>query len=360
MRFLTTFYKIEMNQRIIDLRKRASVFLNDKNKKGFFLILKEAVLFWIVKKEFPYFYFGKFLYRKGIHNYKDYLSSKEVDTITLSKNFHQYQYTSLLRNKLAFANYIEQNNLPVPRLLSYNFGGKFYYNAMIHHMDTIEGLNKFFVLMFGDLGISSVFVKSVKDMGGIGCFLIKKESLQEDLQKYGAYILNNDCIHQEVIVQHPKINRIYKNSLNTIRFDTYIDKESEIHILSAFMRFGRGGSVIDNGSLGGIYVSVDIESGTLKGKSHQLMKYGGGQLDAHPDSKILFDGFVIPYFQESKELVIKAVSYIPNRIIGWDIGISEIGSVLIEGNDNNSLITPDIAYGGYLKHPLFKEIMEEA
>ncbi len=47
-------------------------------------------------------------------------------------------------------------------------------------------------------------------------------------------------------------------------------------------------------------------------------------------------------------------------MIGWDVAISENGPLIIEGNDNNSLFMSDIAYGGYLKHPLFKEILEEA
>ncbi|WP_062059392.1 sugar-transfer associated ATP-grasp domain-containing protein [Aquimarina longa] len=349
-----------MKTKLFLLHKRLLVILQDDNRKGFFQIIKEAIIFWIAKKEFPYFYFGKFLYRKNVKNYTEYLSSKEVDKITLSKNLHHFQYSSLLRNKLAFAFYMEKNAMPVPPLISYNLGNTFFYESQMYTIIDNESLYDFFNTVFINTGKKSLFIKSITEMGGTGVYLITQQNLKKEIDSCGAYILANDCIHQEVVIQNDVVNKIYKHSVNTIRFDTYIDKNANIHILSAFMRFGGGGNVIDNGSSGGLYVSVDLEKGTLIGKSHQLMKYGGRQLEAHPDTDVVFHNFEIPYFKESCELIKKAVAYIPDRIIGWDIAISTNGPVIIEGNDNNSFITPDIAYGGYLKHPMFKEIIEEA
>ncbi len=349
-----------MKQKIHLLKKRLSVIINDSNRKGVWQIIKEAIIFGIKKKEYPYFYFGKFLYRKSKHNYLDYLSSSEVDKITLSKKLHHFQYASLLRNKLAFSLFMEKNSLSTPSLFGYNFKSSFFYNSTILNINSLEQLKFFFERVFKESNTNKIFVKSITEMGGNGCFLLTYENLINELAICGSYILENDCVHQEVIDQHEKINEIYKYSVNTIRFDTYIDKHDQIHILSAFMRFGRGGNVVDNGSSGGFYVSVDLKEGKLKGKSHQLMKYGGEQLISHPDTNVVFDGFEIPFFKEASDLIKKAVLHIPDRIIGWDIAISPNGPVIIEGNDNNSFITPDIAYGGYLRHPLFKEIMSEA
>lgn len=348
-----------MKNKITLLQKRISILLKDKNRKNILQICKECLVFWWFKKEPPFFYFGKFLYRKEITNYKDYLSSKEVDKITLSKKLHSFQYASLLRNKLAFALYMEKHKLPVPKLFSYNFKNRFYLNSESFAIRDKEGLVIFFEKLFSNLSTTSVFVKSIAEMGGTGCFLFTKGNIFAEIEKYGNYILENDCIHQEIVIQHPDINKIYKHSVNTIRFDSYIDTKGNIHLLSAFMRFGCGGHFVDNGSAGGIYLSVDLDKGILIGKSHQLMKYGGQQLTSHPDTKVIFDGYSIPYFEEAKSIVKKAVHHIPDRIIGWDIAISPTGPIIIEGNDNNSFITPDIAYGGYLSHPLFKEIMKE-
>ncbi|WP_299214564.1 sugar-transfer associated ATP-grasp domain-containing protein [uncultured Aquimarina sp.] len=349
-----------MKRKLSLLKKRLFVIINDKNRKNLLTILKESLRFWILKKEIPYFYFGKFLYRKEITNYKDYLSSKEVDKITLSKKLHKFQYSSLLRNKLSFALYMEENNLPVPKSISFNYKNRFYYNSTLLLVNSEEELLLFIQMILRETNTTSVFIKSITGMGGYGCFLLTKKNLAQEIKQYAKEILSHEFIHQEVIEQHTEINKIYKRSVNTIRFDTYIDKKGVTHILSAFMRFGSGGDFIDNGSAGGIYLSVDLEKGKLIGKSHQLMKYGGKQLEKHPNTHTTFDGFEIPYFEESKLLIKKAVSYIPDRIIGWDIAISNNGPIIIEGNDNNSFITPDIAYGGYLKHPIFKEILEEA
>ncbi|WP_010522231.1 sugar-transfer associated ATP-grasp domain-containing protein [Aquimarina agarivorans] len=349
-----------MKQKLRVLKKRLSVLINDNNRKSLFKIFKEAIIFGFTKKEFPYFYFGKFLYRKEITNYLDYLSSAQVDKITLSKTLHQFQFASLLRNKLAFAFFMEKHNVTTPKLLSYNFGNTFFSNSKFYKIESVNELEDYFKKMFQNKGLDKIFVKSIVEMGGNGCFLFTKENLNKQIANHGAYVLKHDCIHQEVLLQHATINKIYPHSINTIRFDTYIDKNLQTHILSAFMRFGSGGSVIDNGSSGGFYVSVNLDRGALGGKSYQLMKYGGTQLKAHPDTKVVFNNYKIPFFDEACLLVRKAVQLIPDRIIGWDIAITPNGPCIIEGNDNNSFITPDIAYGGYLKHPLFNEILSEA
>ena len=67
-----------------------------------------------VKRELPYYYFGKFLFRKDVSNFKDYLGLKETDSIALSKKFNKYEYTSLLRNKIAFSLFCHKNDIPSP------------------------------------------------------------------------------------------------------------------------------------------------------------------------------------------------------------------------------------------------------
>ncbi len=349
-----------MKRKLKSLKNRIAIVISDDDKKGGFQILREAINFWIVKGEFPYFYFGKFLYRKEVKNYKEYLSSKEVDKITLSKNLHHFQYASLLRNKLAFALHMERNKVAIPSLISYNLGHRFFYQSNMHVVTDVPSLISYFEGIFDKTGKHKVFVKIMAEMGGKGAYLITKENLKKEINAYADHILNNDCIHQDVIEQHQDINVIYPYSINTIRFDSYLDKKGTIHILSAFMRFGAGGAVVDNSSSGGMFVRVNLATGKLQGKSYRQMKYGGRRLAAHPDTDIVFNDFQIPYFLEACELVKNAVSVIPDRYIGWDIAITPSGPVIVEGNDNNSLIAPDIAYGGYLGHPLYAEIMDEA
>ncbi len=349
-----------MRHKLSLLKKRVAIVLEDDNKKGVFQILREAIGFWIAKKEVPYFYFGKFLYRKDVKNYKDYLSSKEVDLVTLSKKLHRTQYASILRNKLSFAIYMEKNKMAVPPLIGYNFGNRFFYQENNKTITDKEDLTKFFKDLFEVTGKTKIFIKAISEMGGKGCHLLTFDNYKEEIEKNSKEILTNDFIWQDIIVQHDEVNKIYPSSVNTIRFDSYLDKNDKVHILSAFMRFGGGGAVVDNNSSGGFFVPIDLEKGRLKEKSHQQLKYGGKRLTAHPDTNTVFSNFEIPFFEEACALVKSAVDCIPDRIIGWDIAITPEGPVIVEGNDNNSFIAPDIAYGGYLSHPMFKEIMQEA
>ncbi|SHI35761.1 sugar-transfer associated ATP-grasp domain-containing protein [Aquimarina spongiae] len=339
------------------LKKRLDVFFKDPERKSFFRIFREAIGFWMAKKEFPYFYFGKFLYRKDVKNYKDYLSSKEVDNITLSKKLHRPQYATLLRNKLAFALFMEKNNLPVPPMIAYNLKNRFFYNSNFTLVNSKEELATYFNSLFEKEGVTRIFVKAITEMGGVGAYLVTKDNVDQTVEEDGEYIMNNDCIHQEVIIQHEKINELYPHSVNTIRFDTYLDNKGEVHILSGYMRFGRGGSVLDNSSGGGFWVSIDMEKGVLVEKSYQLMKYGGKRFKSHPDTGTVFLNHELPYFKEACDLVKQCVNHIPDRIIGWDIAVSQNGPVIIEGNDNNSLLGPDLVFGGFCKHPLYQEII---
>ena len=57
--------------------KRFKYFLKDSNKKPAFTILKDMVSLWYLKKEFPLHYFGRFLYRKGAPDPKNFMTQKQ-------------------------------------------------------------------------------------------------------------------------------------------------------------------------------------------------------------------------------------------------------------------------------------------
>jgi len=339
-------------------QNRLSIFLKDNNKKSFFKILKEVSYLWATKKEIPFYYF-KYLYRKNITNYKDYISTKESRNIQFKDVFHKTELPSLISNKLSFSIFCKENKLPIPKLISHNLSSKFCFNGVVFNVTTSKELLNFFNHVFSNSTCQNLFIKPLSLYGGIGCYRINKNNLREDIEKCSDFIINNSCIHEAVVVQHPEINKIHADCINTIRMETFIDKQGTTHLLSAFMRFGVGKSFVDNAHAGGFYIGINLDKGTLKKIGHQYMEYGGAELIKHPDSNFIFDGFKIPFFKEAVDLVIKAVDYIPDRYIGWDIAISPEGPIIIEANEYPSIFMSDIAYGGYLKHPLYKGILEE-
>jgi hypothetical protein len=169
-----------------------------------------------------------------------------------------------------------------------------------------------------------------------------------------------DFIFQETVIQHDEINKIYSKSINTIRVHTlYNKKTNEVEIISALMRFGHGGSVVDNGSSGGFFIPVNIDKWELEGYGRTYLKSGGNTFFVHPDTNQKLDGFRIPFSNEIKELVIKGAKLFPNEFIGWDIAITENGPLAIEGNGSSHLIMLQMACGGIKNHPRFKEIFAD-
>lgn len=339
-------------------KNRLLLFLKDKRKKSYFKIIKECFYLWKSKSEIPFYYF-KYLYRKDIPNYKDYLSTKECRRIQFFPDYHKDEYVNIMEDKLKFSFFCKKKKLPIPQLISYNLNSIFFYNNNEFPIKNKENLINFFKQVFKNSDYNSVFIKPLSLYGGKGCFKISKETLEKDLEQNGHTLLNHNCIHEEVVIQHDAINKIHPHCINTIRIETYIDKKGSIHNLSALIRFGVGKSVIDNSHAGGFFVGIDLETGTLNKFGHQFAEFGGKKLIEHPDSGFIFDGFKLPYFKEICDLTLKATSYIPDRYIGWDVAISNIGPVIIEANERTNVSGADYTYGGYRKHPIFKEILKE-
>ncbi|WP_303317703.1 sugar-transfer associated ATP-grasp domain-containing protein [Flavivirga abyssicola] len=335
------------------------VFIKDKNKKGWLKVFKESLHFAWIKKELPIDYFRKFLYRKDVTDYRNYLSLKQYYSIIQSPKMFIPEISSISDNKLSFALYCEKNNLPTPILVSYNLNSSFFFNGTIITINTKPDLISFFESIFKNNKQEKLFLKLFNGFGGKGCILLERKKLKVQIEKFGDSILKNCYVHQEVIIQHPDVNKIYPSSVNTLRIDTYIDKQQNIHVLSALMRFGIGGSFTDNASTGGLYISVNTETGKLQGKGRQDIIKGGKEFTKHPDSNTVLNGYKIPFVTESCNLVKLASKSLPNKIIGWDIAITKNGPVIIEGNYGPSLHMTDVAYGGYCKHEKIQEILKE-
>ena len=60
----------------------------------------------------------------------------------------------------------------------------------------------------------------------------------------------------------------------------------------------------------------------------------GMYFDMHPDTCTPFINFRVPYFDEAIALCKKAAKVRPDmRYVGWDVGITPTGPVLVEGNN---------------------------
>lgn len=339
--------------------KRINVFLKDEEKKSWGLILKEVLqLIWL-KKQFPLSYFGRFFYKKHAPSSFDFMNLAEYQSIIYSPKLERVATSSLLSNKVSFALFCQANSLPVPELIGFNLYNSFIFNKKVYLLKEAEDFLDLCNTLLSTNHIGRIFVKPSESKGGKGIFLLTKNSLSKTYKEIWASVKEGSYVFQHAIKQHDDINDIFPNSINTLRIETYLDRNDEIQILGGYMRFGFGNSYLDNVSAGGFMVAIDFKEGKLHEKGFTAMINGSKTITNHPTTDYLISGFKIPFFQDAIELSKTFAGYIPNRIIGWDVAITPTGPIIIEGNHDAAIIAGELSYGGYKKHPVFEEIMNE-
>lgn len=140
-------------------------------------------------------------------------------------------------------------------------------------------------------------------------------------------INSRDYILEECVVNIPEIAAFHPQSLNTIRVVT-IGRNAEV--LGACLRVGRGGNVVDNAHAGGIFCTVDVETGRVISRG---LDTDGNYYERHPDSNKEFMGFQIPLWGEIKALLREMHSLTPEvPVVGWDVALTPDGIEVIEAN----------------------------
>jgi hypothetical protein len=191
-----------------------------------------------------------------------------------------------------------------------------------------------------------VIIKPVWGRGGKGIKIADAVNYEKILKEY-----KTDCIVEDLLSQHPSINQIFKRTVNTIRIFT-LKKDDNYFVGKAMMRVGQYNSVdVDNNSMGGLTIGINMEDGTLK-NGFTFYKFGRGEFTSHPITKYEFINKPIPFFKETLYLAINAHKQLPMfSVIGWDIAITENGPVIIEGNS-----TPDVN-SIQTHYPIKKELL---
>jgi hypothetical protein len=159
-----------------------------------------------------------------------------------------------------------------------------------------------------------------KDAGGV--------DIEKLLKSYGT-----DYIVQEVVSQHEALASIHRESVNTVRVISFLFR-GEVHISSAILRMGVGGSRLDNVSAGGLACPI-LPDGRL---AMEALNKHSRWTASHPGGAVFAD-IRVPSFDKVLEAVRRAHRDVPHfRIIGWDFCIDSDGDpVLIEYNGGPSL-----------------------
>lgn len=128
--------------------------------------------------------------------------------------------------------------------------------------------------------------------------------------------------------------QFHPSSLNTIRVAT-VKFDDGVEVIEAFFRTGRGGNIVDNAGAGGVFGTIDIETGIIDAVGDEY----GNLYEVHPDSGLPIKGFAIPRWEEAKAMAIELADIVKgNRYSGWDLALTENGWIMIEGNARGQFV----------------------
>jgi hypothetical protein len=336
----------------------------DPDRKPVFQIIYELLYLLIIYKELPLHYFSRYLFKKGTANIKDYLPGKLISKIP--SFFNDKKVKEILDNKLFFDFFYRQFNISLPKILMYNHKKKFIIGNRCTDLNTVYD----FTILLKDIfdqnpAYDSLFIKktcsSASGRNIHKLFLHQLRTDPEGIKGIFDEVINSEFLFQEVVKQHPDLNKLTPTSLNTIRFDTYIDPDGKTEIISGFLKISTNNSPVDNSVAGGYGIGIVLQTGKLKKTGYSKIKISGVKvLIEHPVTKTKFEDLSIPFFLQAKELVLKAAGFLPEeRLVGWDMGIAESGPMLIEGNPDYRINSNDLMYGGNLANPAFRKVLQE-
>lgn len=213
--------------------------------------------------------------------------------------------------------------------------------------------------MIDDSQLISLIKSQEKDMiiklasgscGGRSIKNLNSEMQAEDIKEIiDSY--NGDYVIQNILKQSKLTAKFNSTSLNTFRISTLL-LNGEFSILTAMLRFGKKGSIVDNLGSGGACVGIN-DDGALQdfgynNQGKQLKEWNG----------IVFKGEKISCFKEIIETCKKAHYNIPLvAFVGWDIALDENNQpTLIEANiDMPGIFFEQLANA----RPLFRERHDE-
>ncbi|MEM1116386.1 MAG: sugar-transfer associated ATP-grasp domain-containing protein [Bacteroidota bacterium] len=198
-----------------------------------------------------------------------------------------------------------------------------------------------------------LFLKPAEGREGKGAFRLGAGDLADGVLPEAVWegVRGDAYMVEAVVRQHAALDALYPESLNTARFVTCRSDGAPPQIVGVFLRVGSGGRPVDN--VGGLFAPLDLASGRLVGPLRQTVADGGEAFDRHPDTGVAVQDLVVPDVSEAVETVRRVASAFAYPVVGWDIGFSEAGPVLIEGNDWPGTTKLQAATGGLLANPAF-------
>lgn len=315
--------------------------LSKSAHKPYLVIVCELFYWRFVLGESILFYFDYEMFLKG-KKPRDYVCQNLFSKV--EKQLNTPEYYPILEDKYFFYKIVEGAGFRSPKNLYlidpsgiFNLESMKYISEDEFLQKDIEG---FFKLNNG-FGGNDIYQIDLVNKN----ILLNKENVS--LSKLLKLTGRRKYLIQERIIQHEEMNVLNSSCVNTLRMLTIRDGQN-IHLFQEYLRIGINNSYVDNGLSGNIMVGIQKDEGRLlefalsPSLDDQTHKYR-----SHPQTDTAFKDFNIPFHAESVEMV-KSLHLLFQEffMIGWDIGITPDGPIVIEGNNITTLFPFQALYGG--------------
>ena len=158
-----------------------------------------------------------------------------------------------------------------------------------------------------------------------------------------ADLMRQDGVHRRYLIQerlrsHPELQRLSGTSaLQTVRVMTLVYRDGRVRLFAPHLKVIAGELAIDNirgGETGNFPATVDLTDGRLgPGRVFSADRLGMATVRTHPRTGIALGEVRLPHWEEARRLVERAATvFSPLRTIGWDVGLTATGPILVEGN----------------------------
>ena len=190
----------------------------------------------------------------------------------------------------------------------------------------------------------------------------KIDTSKLDIKKlYKECMENKTYLIEEVAIQNKLMNKLHKESVNTVRVVTLISDSGKPYVITAVVRIGSGNAVVDNFNAGGVTAMIDLDTGKI---CSPAINSNGKIFDKHPTTNVKLVGYQIPMWKEIKKLVLETAMVVKEmRLIGWDVCVGEDKPIIIEGNQfpSHDLYQPLFGINGSTEGvvPIFEEVIHK-
>lgn len=294
------------------------------------------------------------------NNYKNFISDFEYKWLRHIDNYYKVWFEDKITIKYVASEYNK-------------FFPKYYY-----YISLKQGENQIIPMMDCPKGYGNTYediiklVKKEKDIAlkrdkgshGEGFYRLSYKNgklylnLEEATYEDVVEILSdksNEYLVTEYIKQCDVLNRIYDGSVNTIRIIVFKEDGKTPRIGNAYMRFGsKKTGTVDNIGAGGIFVSLDEETGYFHDALIITDDLKIVPCEKHPDTGLAIEGY-IPNWDKVIKDVLEIASHLEQiEYFGFDIAITSDGMKFPEINRY-----PDYMKIGKLKPHSIKYLLEK-